>query len=128
MTKIRSIAVPHFEVPLARPQIPGTTLAARCDALYTRAGKTWVFIYADREHSANVLFLSGFDPRFEEAALLLGPDGQRVVVTGNESESFTAISLLPDLETRLCQSMSLMAQDRSRAPSLEAVLREAGLK
>lgn len=128
MTKLQRVTLPNFGVPVARPQIPGATLAARCDALYAKAGRTWLFVYADREHSANILFLSGFDPRFEEAALLLGPNGRRIVVTGNESESFTAISALPDLETLLCQSMSLMAQDRTRAPSLEAVLKEAGLK
>ena len=128
MTKLQPVTIPDFGVPLVRPQIPGATLAARCDALYAKAGRDWLFVYADREHSANILFLSGFDPRFEEAILLLGPNGQRIVVTGNESESFTAISPLPDLRTLLCQSLSLMAQDRTRKPSLEAVLREAGLR
>ncbi|WP_210526710.1 M24 family metallopeptidase [Rubellimicrobium arenae] len=127
MTKLQPVTIPDFGVPLARPAIPAATLAARCDALYAQAGTTWVFVYADREHNANILFLSGFDPRFEEAALLLGPGGQRIVITGNESESFTAISPLPNLRTLLCQSMSLMAQDRTRKPSLEAVLRDAGL-
>ncbi|HVG47231.1 MAG TPA: hypothetical protein VM899_03720 [Rubellimicrobium sp.] len=128
MTQLQPVTIPDFGIPLERPQIPGATLAARCDALYAKAGKDWVFVYADREHSANILFLSGFDPRFEEAILLLGPGGQRIVVTGNESESFTAISPLPNLQTLLCQSLSLMAQDRTRRPSLEAVLRDAGLK
>lgn len=128
MIKLQRVTLPEFGVPLKRPQIPGATLSARCDALYAKAGRTWLFVYADREHSANILFLSGFDPRFEEAALLLGPNGQRIIVTGNESESFTAISPLPNLQTLLCQSMSLMAQDRTRKPSLETVLREAGLK
>src|SRR4028119_1425013 len=120
MTKLQRVTLPEFGVPLMRPQIPGATLAARCDALYARAGQTWLFVYADREHSANILFLSGFDPRFEEAALLLGPNGRRIVVTGNESETFTAISPLPNLQTLLCQSLSLMAQDRTKTPTLEA--------
>ena len=29
-------------------------------------------VYADREHFANLHFLTNFDPRFEEAVLLLG--------------------------------------------------------
>jgi len=128
MSHLQSVTIPDFGVPLVRPQIPAETLAARCDSVYARAGKTWLFVYADREHNANILFLTGFDPRFEEAVLLLGPDGRRIVITGNESESFTAISPLPGLEVMLAQSMSLMAQDRTRKPSLEAVLREAGLK
>ncbi|HEY8576204.1 MAG TPA: Xaa-Pro aminopeptidase [Devosia sp.] len=127
MSHLQSVALPDFGIPLVRPQIPAETLSARCDALYERAGKTWLFVYADREHNANILHLTGFDPRFEEAVLLLGPKGRRVVITGNESESFTAISPLPNLETMLSQSLSLMAQDRTKKPSLEAVLRDAGL-
>lgn len=127
MSHLQSVALPDFGIPLVRPQIPAETLSARCDALYERAGKTWLFVYADREHNANILHLTGFDPRFEEAVLLLGPKGRRIVITGNESESFTAISPLPNLETMLSQSLSLMAQDRTKKPSLEAVLRDAGL-
>lgn len=128
MSKLKAVTLPDFGVPLERPQIPAQTLAARCDAAYARAGKTWLFVYADREHNANILHFTGFDPRFEEAILLLGPEGRRAVVTGNESESFTAISPLPGLETFLAQTLSLMGQDRSRKPSLEAVLRDVGLK
>jgi Xaa-Pro aminopeptidase len=127
MSHLKSVTIPDFGVPLARPQIPAATLAARCDDVYARAGKSWLFVYADREHNANILHLTGFDPRFEEAVLLLGPNGKRIIVTGNESESFTAISPLPNLTVMLGQSMSLMAQDRTRKPNLEAVLREAGI-
>lgn len=128
MSELKAVTLPLFGIPLERPQIPAHTLAARCDAAYARAGKTWLFVYADREHNANILHFTGFDPRFEEAILLLGPAGRRVVITGNESESFTAISPLPGLETLLAQTLSLMGQDRSRTPSLEAVLRDVGIK
>jgi hypothetical protein len=128
MTHLSEIILPDFGTPLVRPQIPAATLAARCDDLYKRAGTDWVFVYADREHNANILFLTGFDPRFEEAALLLGPGGTRIIVTGNESKSFAARSLLPGLSVLLSQSMSLMGQDRTRQPKLEAVLRDAGIK
>jgi Xaa-Pro aminopeptidase len=127
MSHLQSVTIPDFGVPVVRPQIPAATLAARCDSVYERAGKTWLFVYADREHNANILHLTGFDPRFEEAVLLLGPQGRRIIITGNESESFTAISPLPNLTVMLSQSMSLMAQDRSKKPNLEAVLRDAGL-
>lgn len=127
MSHLQSVIIPDFGVPIVRPQIPAATLAARCDDVYARAGKTWLFVYADREHNANILHLTGFDPRFEEAVFLLGPNGRRIVVTGNESESFTAISPLPNLEVMLSQTLSLMAQDRSKKPNLEAVLRDAGV-
>lgn len=128
MSHLQSVAIPDFGVPLDRPQIPAATLVARCNDVYRRAGKTWLFVYADREHNANILHLTGFDPRFEEAVLLLGPNGRRIVITGNESESFTAISPLPGLDVMLSQSMSLMAQDRTKAPKLETVLRDIGLR
>jgi len=40
--------------------------------------------------SANIMFLSGFEPRFEEAFLLLGANGRRVLIAGNECESYAA--------------------------------------
>lgn len=128
MSQLRSVIIPDFGVPVVRPEIPAETLAARCDAAYERAGKTWLFVYADREHNASILHFTGFDPRFEEAILLLGPNGRRVIIAGNESASFTAISPLPDVETYLAQTLSLMGQDRTLAPSLEGILREIGLK
>ena len=50
----------------------------------------WLVVYADREHLANIAFLSGYDPRFEEALLLLGPRQRRVLVVGNEGEVLRA--------------------------------------
>ncbi|TIV45365.1 MAG: Xaa-Pro aminopeptidase, partial [Mesorhizobium sp.] len=68
-----------------------------------------------------------FEPRFEEALLLLGKAGQRIIVTGNENIGYTPIAGLPGIVTMLAQSLSLMGQDRSQKPDLVAVLREAGL-
>jgi len=124
---LRSIAVPDFGVPEVLPQIPAATYAARCDLLEERAGCDWVVVYADREHFANLLFLSGFEPRFEEALLLLGPRGKRIIVTGNENVGAAAFAPLTGVEVLLAQSLSLMGQDRRVAPKIETVLREAGL-
>ena len=41
-------------------------------------------VYADREHSANLAYLTGFDPRFEEAILVVGPAGDPAILVGNE--------------------------------------------
>ena len=69
---LRPIQLPDFEVPHARPEIPAEIYAKRADAAYARAGKDWLVVYADREHLANMAFLTGFEPRFEEALLILG--------------------------------------------------------
>ena len=72
---LRTVRIPDFGVPLDRPAIPSATYDARARALAERAGTDWVVVYADREHNANIAFLTGFEPRFEEALLLLGPSG-----------------------------------------------------
>jgi hypothetical protein len=124
---LRDVDVPAFGVPLEAPRIPAATYEARCGDAYRRAGCDWLVVYADREHLANIAFLSGHDPRFEEALLMLGPGEQRVLVVGNEGEAYAPLARLPGLEIALAQSMSLMGQDRALKPDLAAVLRDVGL-
>jgi hypothetical protein len=74
-------------MPESIPEIPARTHAARVAALRERAaahGLDDVLIWADREHSANLAWLSGFDPRFEDALLILGSHGDPAVLVGNE--------------------------------------------
>jgi hypothetical protein len=96
---LRDVAVPAFGVPLEAPRIPPATYEKRCREAYAGAGCDWLIVYADREHLANVAFLSGYDPRFEEALLLLGPRGKRVLVVGKEGEVYAPLAGLPALET-----------------------------
>lgn len=125
---LRALSIPDFGPIAAPPPLPPETYAARCDAALRAAGTDWLAVYADREHMANVLFLSGFEPRFEEALLLLGRGGRRILVTGNECQSYAALSPLPGVQVALSQTMSLLGQDRSTAPRLTIVLQDAGLR
>lgn len=125
---LKRVAIPDFGALGAQPEVPAATYAARADAAFARAGCDWLVVYGDREHLGNIEFLSGFEPRFEEALLVLGPNGRRVLITGNECESYATLAKLPDLAVLLAQSLSLMAQDRSRFPRLSDRLRDAGLK
>ncbi len=125
---LREITVPVFDLPPQPPRIPATSYERRCREAYARAGCDWLVVYADREHNANIAFLSGYDPRFEEALLLLGPRDRRILVVGNEGLGYAPEAALPGLDVALAQSMSLMGQDRSLKPKLAAVLRDAGLK
>jgi hypothetical protein len=122
------VTVPDFGPIASPPALPAATYAARCDAALRAAGTDWLAVYADREHLANVMFLAGFEPRFEEALLLLGPAERRVLITGNECESYAALAPLPGVEVLLSQTMSLLGQDRSTAPRITDVLRSAGLR
>jgi hypothetical protein len=125
---LKQITLPETGSLGEAPRIPPATYAARADSAYARAGADWLAVYADREHFGNIAFLSGFEPRFEEAFLLLGPGGRRVLLAGNECESYAVLAGLAGLEVLLCQSLSLMGQDRTRQPRFADRLRDAGLK
>ena len=126
--RLGDTAIPDFGLPVEVPQIPPATYEQRCRAAYEAAGADWFVIYADREHFANIMFLTGFDPRFEEALLVLGPRQSAIIIVGNECLDYARLARLPGLEILLAQSFALMGQDRSQAPSLAHVLREAGMK
>ena len=50
-----------------------------------------IVVYGDREHAANIHWLTGFDPRFEEAVLVITP-GDALLLAGNECLAYTAVS------------------------------------
>jgi len=118
-------AMPNFAMSEA-PQGPVTAVyAQRIADLYAQAGCDWVMIYGDREHAADITYLSNFDPRFEEAILVLGP--QNAFIVGNEGLGYVSM-LRIDVPVHLSQSLGLMGQDRTQAPRLSAVLHTIGLR
>jgi hypothetical protein len=121
--------LPDFGVPRERPELPRPTYAQRFDALIKarrQAGLDVLVIYADREHCANLLWLTGFDPRFEEALLILAPSATPTLLTGPENLGRAHSSMI-EVEPRLYPPFGLLGQDRSRTPALEEVLRHAGI-
>ena len=71
-------------------------------------------IYGDREHAANLHWVTGFDPRFEEAVLIIGP-GEALLLAGNECLPYTQISPLVRsgaIRVGHCASLSLPGQPR----------------
>ncbi|HLQ11043.1 MAG TPA: aminopeptidase P family N-terminal domain-containing protein, partial [Ktedonobacteraceae bacterium] len=75
--ELAEIVLPEFGLPREEPTIPAATYEARIAAVRQRAsdaGYDVLMVYADREHFANLAYLTGFDPRFEEALLILAPD------------------------------------------------------
>lgn len=128
--KIVEIAIPDFGAPETIPTIPAEIYAARLAKVRERmraAGLDALLVYSDREHSANISYCSGFDPRFEEALLILTADGKNTLCVGNECLGI--ISTLPiKAEILLCQEFSLMGQDRSISWDLKPLLAKAGLR
>ena len=66
-------------------------------------------------------FLTGFDPRFEEALLILNGEAPPIVLVGNEGWGSSQISPIK-LDRRLYQPFSLMGQDRSKTKSLATIM------
>jgi Xaa-Pro aminopeptidase len=124
--ELRRVELPDVGLPDEPPSLPQAAYETRARAIYAAAATDWVAVYGDREHNANLLFLTGFDPRFEEALLLLGPADRRLLLVGNEGVVHASIAALP-VEVILYQGFSLMGQPRDTAPRLHDVLRAAGL-
>ena len=123
------VDLPDYDLPAEPPSLPLSTYQARLDAAAAAAaaaGLDALLVYADREHFANLSYLTGYDPRFEESLLILTPDRAPVLLVGNEGQSYAAV-VPPGVEVVLYQSFSLVNQDRSVSPRLEVVLRKAGL-
>jgi hypothetical protein len=112
------------KIACAPPAISSEEYEQRVQTLYERAATDWVVVYGDREHCANLLYLTGYDPRFEEALFVIGPR-QRYLIVGNEGMAY-ATACSPHVQAVLCQSMSLMGQPRNIAPRLVDVLRDLG--
>jgi Xaa-Pro aminopeptidase len=124
---------PEFGV-AARPLPPSSSeLEARLDRLRARMEErklTHAVVYGDREHFANLAYLTGFDPRFEESLLIAGMTGTPLILVGNECEAYLGISSL-HREGRLrherFQSFSLLGQPRDRSRALHEILAEEGV-
>lgn len=130
MLEITPIPIPDFGAPEEIPVLPPRLYRDRCRRVLQRqheARLDALVVYADREHSANLSYCTGFDPRFEEALFVLTSDGQSTLCLGNEC--LNVVSDLPvSADILLCQDFSLMGQDRSRSWDLAPLLAKAGLR
>lgn len=116
-----------FDQPAVPVEVSSEVFQARSAELYSRAGADWVAVWGDREHFGNIHYLSNFDPRFEEALLLLGPNGSSYLVVGNEGEMYSYV-VRGGHQVVLCQTFSLMGQKRDASERLDVVLQQIGLK
>jgi hypothetical protein len=131
MTKahLATIDLPDFGMPSSMPVIPDALYASRTEKARQRSvvrGYDVLVVYADREHSANLSHLTGFDPRFEEALLILGREGQPLLLAGNECLGLARAAPLP-MRTELYQELSLPGQPRDRSRPLPEILAEEGI-
>ncbi|HTB63466.1 MAG TPA: hypothetical protein VK737_07745, partial [Opitutales bacterium] len=129
MVSLAPIDLPDFGIPDMLPVISMGEYEARLGQTVERMRREKLdvlVVYADREHTANMSFLIGFDPRFEEALLILDTQGNRLLLVGNE-----CMGILPDAALRcrveLFQEFSLMGQPRDGSKPLAKILADFGI-
>ncbi len=127
--ELATVTVPEFELPREQPVVPPAEFERRIAAARERArerGLDALLIYGDREHCANLAYLTDHDPRFEEALLVIPTDGAPALLLGNEGMVYA--ELVPiDIELKLFQGFSLPGQKRESTPRFEPVLAECGI-
>ena len=127
--RLRPVDLPEFGMPGSMPVIPEHLYIERMDRFrmrFTELGYDRVVVYADREHSANLSYLTGFDPRFEEALLIVGGEGKPTILVGNECVAMAEAAPL-EMNVRLFQDFSLPGQPRDRSPLLTEALADEGI-
>lgn len=133
--KARLVEVTLPEIGSAkRPEEAGAAeYGERLEALRKAArarGLTHVVVYGDREHFANVAWLTGYDPRFEEALVIVGMRGEPLLLVGNEGEGYLPVS--PSYRARALRaerfpSLSLLDQPRVGFRPLEEIFAAEGI-
>ena len=131
--RLADVALPDFGMPVTEPLVPASIYADRLERL--RAGMEsrrydHIVVWSDREHSANIAYLTGFDPRFEEAVLIVGPRNEPVnepaLLLGNECYGLADVAPLPVRAVRF-QDLSLPGQERDRSMPLSEILAAEGM-
>ncbi|RCI77228.1 hypothetical protein DNK03_21630 [Brucella anthropi] len=127
--RLKEIKLPEFGVPTERPELASEIYKARFGRFVDRAwaaGLDAIVVYADREHCANLSYLTAFDPRFEEALLVVAKGGEPVIITGPENQGSAAASKIP-VDVYLYQPFGLLGQNREHTPSLDELFAKAGV-
>lgn len=128
--RLAPVVLPDFGMPETSPELPPEIHASRIERLRARMhaeAYDVLVVYGDREHSANLAYLTGFDPRFEEAMLVAGPDGGPAILVGNECFAMAGAAPL-EMGRHLFQDFSLPGQPRDRSRPLREILAEEGIR
>ena len=126
---LADVELPEFGMPAEEPLLPASIYGDRLEQLRARMevrGYDQLVVWADREHSANIAFLTGFDPRFEDAVLVVTPTGDPAVLVGNENFATAEAAPLPVRCVRF-QDLSLPGQPRDASLPLATILSAEGV-
>ena len=124
---------PEFGLAACPPRSSAAELEARIGNLRARMEERKIshtVVYGDREHFANLAYLTGFDPRFEEALLIISRSGTPLILVGNECEAYLGVSSLHAagrIRHERFQSFSLLGQPRDQSRALREILADEGI-
>jgi hypothetical protein len=128
--RLADVALPEFGMPATEPLLPASIYVDRLERLRAAMdarGYDHIVVWSDREHSANIAYLTGFDPRFEEAVLIVGPSDEPAILLGNECYGLGEVAPLAVRPVRF-QDLSLPGQVRDRSAPLSEILRAEGIE
>jgi Xaa-Pro aminopeptidase len=124
---------PEFGEAVPPPTADLSEYEARLEATRAamdRAGLSHLIIYGDREHFANLAYLTNFDPRFEESLLIVRAQADPLLLVGNECEGYLGISPLYNagkLRHERFQPFSLISQPRQDSRLIEHIFADEGI-
>lgn len=127
--KYTYVKEPFWGVPKVQPELADEVYERRLNnTLEAMEGKglDYILVYADREHYGNFKYLTGFEPRFEEALLVLNKRGEAHILLGNECLGMAKYSRIP-AEGILYSTFSLPNQPMGENRRIEDILSEIGL-
>src|SRR5687768_4581844 len=96
--RLADVALPDFGMPVTEPLLPASIYVDRLARLREKMdarGYDHIVVWSDREHSANIAYLTGFDPRFEEAMLIVSATSDPAILLGNECYGLADVAPLP---------------------------------
>ncbi len=133
--KHRQIEIEWPEFGQSAPPLPLTSeeFATRIEQARSemeKLGLTYLIVYGDREHFANLAYLTGFDPRFEEAVLILGPKHDPLILVGNECAGYINVSPLyaaGKLRREVFQPFSLLNMPRGDSRLIKDIFAGEGI-
>ncbi len=127
--QLTKVALPDFGMPTSEPILTQAIYENRLAKLrekMVQQNLDYVIVYADREHTANLTYLCGYDPRFEESFLIVGHEKIPALLVGNEGWGYCELAPLPVFRI-LYQPLSLMGQDRTQSLLLYEILGIEGI-
>jgi len=133
---LKEIDWPEFEMPIDR-KVPVPSVSEieerlrKCRDRMNSRNLTHLIVYADKEHFANLMYLAHFDPKFEEALLIISSKDSPLILVGNECVDHLSVSPLYNsgrLRHERYQSFSLISQPRDQSRPLKSIFEGEGIK